>query len=114
MRCNIEMIRHEKGGNIEAAHADQPQMLQAQARCSLGHLREGTRWTHPAVSGGFAVVMYVAETIFLFCVGLRSGSQGVFPGDVDATSCSFRIHSRFNEPYIHLEIVKLTAAGKWK
>ncbi|CAN0227249.1 unnamed protein product [Pylaiella littoralis] len=39
---------------------------------------------------------------------------GVFPGDVDATSCSFRIHSRFNEPYIHLEVVKLTAAGMYE
>lgn len=44
----------------------------------------------------------------------RTAPQGVFPGDVDAINCSFRIHSRFNEPYIHLEIVKLTAAGKWK
>lgn len=40
--------------------------------------------------------------------------QGVFPGDVDATRSSFRIHSRFNEPYIHLEIVKLTAPGESK
>ncbi|CBN80139.1 expressed unknown protein [Ectocarpus siliculosus] len=39
---------------------------------------------------------------------------GVFPGDVDARSCSFRIHSRFNEPYIHLEIVKLTAPGMYE
>lgn len=37
--------------------------------------------------------------------------QGVFPGDVDASSCSYRIHSRNDEPYIHLEIVKVASPG---
>ncbi|CAM9957370.1 unnamed protein product [Laminaria digitata] len=34
---------------------------------------------------------------------------GVFPGDVDAASCSFRIHNHNNEPYIHIEVVKMTS-----
>lgn len=35
----------------------------------------------------------------------------MFPGDVDAASCSFRIHNHNNEPYIHVEVVKMTSPG---
>ncbi|CAM9265090.1 unnamed protein product [Ascophyllum nodosum] len=39
---------------------------------------------------------------------------GVFPGDVDATKCSYRIHSHNNEPYIHVEIVKMASPGVYE
>lgn len=39
-------------------------------------------------------------------------SQGIFPGDVDEKKCKYRIHSRNNEPYIHIEVFKLTSPGE--
>eukprot|EP00904_Undaria_pinnatifida_P007904 jgi/Undpi1/4243/HiC_scaffold_16.g07609.m1 len=39
---------------------------------------------------------------------------GVFPGDVDATSCTYQIHNHNNEPYIHVEVVKMTSPGTYE